>query len=203
MPNLDPTTVMPILLACLSYVFTTLHTLRSEQHKSLVSRVSQQLQSLYGPLLACVTASKSSYEAMVRQFSGSATDQCPSAADFRAAVRRDPHGPAACAYRQWVREVLLPLSAKAADLIIARADLLEGTSIEPTLLQLVAHVSAYKVILRQWEQGAIDQVSAISYPDHIHEWISREFSRLKRRQAALLGLSGSGGLMRLAAYSKL
>ena len=93
---------------------------------------SQQLQSLYGPLLACVTASKSSYEAMVRQFSGSATDQCPSAADFRAAVRRDPHGPAACAYRQWVREVLLPLSAKAADLIIARADLLEGTSIEPT-----------------------------------------------------------------------
>ena len=108
--------------------------------------------------------------------------------------------------------MLLPLSAKAADLIIARADLLEGTSIEPTLLQLVAHVSAYKVILRQWEQGAIDQVSAISYPDHIHEWISREFSRLKRRQAAsrlkrrqaaLLGLSGSGGLMRLAAYSKL
>ena len=65
-----------------------------------------------------------------------------STAQFRAAVRKDPTGPEAVAYRAWVKEVLLPLSAKAADLVIERADLLEGTSIEPLLLQLVAHVSA-------------------------------------------------------------
>ena len=64
------------------------------------------------------------------------------AAEFRAAVRADPSGPEAVAYRAWVKGVLLPLSAKAADIVVERADLLEGTSIEPLLLQLVAHVSA-------------------------------------------------------------
>ena len=69
----------------------------------------------------------------------------------------------------------MPLSEKAADLIIQHVDLLEGEGIEQQLLQvgqqpprhygaaddlarpphsqLVAHVSAYKVILKRWEDG--------------------------------------------------
>eukprot|EP00965_Chrysotila_dentata_P187408 6172113-Pleurochrysis_carterae.AAC.1 len=98
-----------------------MHTLRSEQHKNLVDRVGQQLKvpasawfavvatfstrrkmlaerwqsiaTLYGPLLACLTASKSSYDAMVQQVCkqpgrrGMRTD-----ADFKMAVRNDPRG---------------------------------------------------------------------------------------------------------------
>lgn len=227
------TTFMPILLACLSYIFTTFHTLRSEQHRNLVERVSNQLKALYGPLLACVTASKSSYEAMISQFNACPGKARCTPAAFRTAVRSNPNSEEAVAYRMWVKNVLMPLSVKAADIIIARADLLEGTSIEPLLLQLVAHVSAcalypalpraglapahhsmasctsqtapaqpsvrrYKVILRQWEQGAVGEFSTMPYPEEIHQWASREFGRLKRRQAMLLGLSGSmrGGLMR-------
>jgi hypothetical protein len=136
------TTFMPILLACLSYIFTTFHTLRSEQHRNLVERVSQQLHALYGPLLACITASKSSYEAMISHLNAGPGKSPCSPAAFRAAIRSNPDGEAAAAYRMWVKTVLMPLSVKAADIIIARADLLEGTSIEPLLLQLVAHVSA-------------------------------------------------------------
>ena len=39
--------------------------------------------------------------------------------------------------------------AGAARLVVERADLLEGSSIEPLLLQLVAHVSAYKAPRRR------------------------------------------------------
>jgi len=76
----------------------------------------------------------------------------------------------------------------AARLIVERADLLEGSSIEPLLLQLVAHVSAYKVILRQWREGSKRERSAIAYPDAVHAWVQLHFRRLKERQAALLGI---------------
>ena len=94
---------------------------QAQQHLGRVERVNEQLKELYGPLLACVTASKSAYDAMVQQVGGTATDG-PS---FRAAVRADEASPEGVAYRAWVEEVLLPLSDRAARLIVERADLLE------------------------------------------------------------------------------
>jgi hypothetical protein len=184
-------------LAVLGYVSTAMHTLRAQQHRGRVERVNEQLKALYGPLLACVTASKASYNAMLRQ----AGVDTP--AKFREAMLASPSGPTARAYRTWVRVVLMPLSEKAAQLVMDRADLLENSGIEPLLLQLVSHVSAYKVILRQWEEGVNAELSAIPYPDDIHAWVSDGFAKLKRRQAALLGIAADGTqgspLMRLIA----
>ena len=145
-PTLTRVLSSPALLALVSYVFTAIHSLRNEQHKQIVERVSNQLKDLYGPLLSCVTASKSSYNAMIKQFQESSgrtnSTGALSPAAFKNAVRRDPQGPEAVAYRAWVKSVLMPLSVKAANLVIERADLLEGDQINPILLQLVAHVSA-------------------------------------------------------------
>ena len=48
-----------------------------------------------------------------------------------------------------MKTVLQPLNEKAAKIITEHAALLEGSSVEPLLLQLVAHVSAYRVILER------------------------------------------------------
>ena len=48
-----------------------------------------------------------------------------------------------------MKTVLQPLNEKAAKIVTEHADLLEGSSVEPLLLQLVAHVSAYRVILER------------------------------------------------------
>ena len=48
-----------------------------------------------------------------------------------------------------MRAVLQPLNEKAKDIIVKHADLLQSTHMEPLLLQLVAHVSAYRVILQR------------------------------------------------------
>jgi hypothetical protein len=181
-----------IFFAIVGYVATAVQTLRAQQHRNRVERVSEQLQCLYGPLLACVTASKSSYEAMVRQVSRDSRKKSLTEADFRRAVRESPQGIAARAYREWIKTVLLPLSERAAQLVINRADLLEGSDIEPQLMQLVAHVSAYKVILHRWEQGGDEAASAVPYPDAIEAWVLEGFRRLKRRQAGLLGVSSDG-----------
>ena len=48
-----------------------------------------------------------------------------------------------------MKEVLQPLNEKAAQIITERIDLLEASTIEPRLLQLVAHVYAYRVIFER------------------------------------------------------
>ena len=186
---------LSVLLAVIGYINTALHTLRAQQHSARVSRVSEQLKALYGPLLACVTASKSSHDAMLHQASlESKNGTSFTVAEFRTAAAADPGGPIAQIYRTWVREVLLPLSEKAAKLVVERADLLEGSNIEPLLLQLVAHVNALKVLVRRWEQGGDDlrSASAIAYPDGLRHFAEEGYSRLKARQAALLGISPDG-----------
>lgn len=57
---------------------------------------TMQLREFYGPLLACVTATKSAYNAMVKTHSPDGTS-----VGFHKAMVTDPDGPTAAAYR-WV-----------------------------------------------------------------------------------------------------
>ena len=75
---------------------------------------------------------------------------------FRASIPAEAHTysgganrGAASVRRRWMAEVFQPLNERAADIVTKNADLLEGPSMEPLLLQLVAHVSAYRVILKR------------------------------------------------------
>ena len=71
------------------------------------------------------------------------------------------------------------------------ADLLESSHMPALLLQLVAHVSANRVVLSRWAQGESGAASAIAYPDALPEWASSQFRVIKARQALLLGVKGS------------
>ena len=63
-----------------------------------------------------------------------------------------------------MKAVLQPLNEKAKDIIVKHADLLQSSQMEPLLLQLVAHVSAYQVILQRYTW---------SYPRSLSQCISR------------------------------
>ena len=60
-----------------------------------------QVKLLYGPMLAIVTASNKSFEAMLRQNS---PDGKPGA--FATAIYTNPQGPEAQTYRMWMKEVM-------------------------------------------------------------------------------------------------
>ncbi|KAK9802650.1 hypothetical protein WJX73_000703 [Symbiochloris irregularis] len=166
------------------YLFTYYNTRINEERKAQIERVNEQVKELYGPLLACVTASKSAFDAMVRQHGEQCTTQ-----EFISAAREKPESEEAKTYRHWMKTVLQPLNEKARDIIVNRADLLEAPAVEPLLLQLVAHVSAYRVILARWEAGDLNEWSAISYPDKLLQYVQTEFEKIKKRQADLLGIA--------------
>ncbi|CAK0785547.1 hypothetical protein CVIRNUC_008757 [Coccomyxa viridis] len=176
--------IPPGVLAALGgYFFTYYNTRITEERKAQIERINEQVRNLYGPLLACVTASKSAFDAMCRQHSPDGSSKT-----FIDAIRSDPGSREGHIYRQWMRAVLQPLNEKAKDIIVKHADLLQSTHMEPLLLQLVAHVSAYQVILQRWEEGHIEEWSAISYPNELHTYVTTEFQRVKQRQADLLGI---------------
>lgn len=79
-----------------------------------------------------------------------------------------------------------PLNEKAAAVVTQRIDLLEsgGGCVEPCLLQLVAHVSAYRVLLERWRLGDVSATSAISYPDTLLGYVQATFASIKRRQVS-------------------
>jgi hypothetical protein len=80
------------------WTFAFFNSKAQEERKARIERVNEQLRSFYGPLLACVSATKSAYNAMVRQHS---PEGAPDQRAFHLACLRDPEGPQATAYR-WV-----------------------------------------------------------------------------------------------------
>jgi hypothetical protein len=65
---------------------------------------------------------------------------------------------------------------------------LAADAISDHLLMFVAHVTANRVVLQRWEQGELDAHSAIPFPDQIADFIVKQFAKMKRKQAQMLGI---------------
>lgn len=78
------------------YLFTYYNSKVGKEREAQIDRVNEQVKDLYGPLLSCVTASKSAFDAMIRQHSPDGTKS-----GFVRAIRENPDSGEAIAYRYW------------------------------------------------------------------------------------------------------
>jgi hypothetical protein len=85
--------------------------------------------------------------------------------------------------------VFMPLNERMQVIVIDHADLLDEPEMPTCLLTLCAHVSAYKSVLSQWEQGDYSRNwSVINFPrEELLIYTEQTFKRLKAEQARLLG----------------
>jgi acyl-CoA reductase-like NAD-dependent aldehyde dehydrogenase len=81
------------------YLFTYWHTKQADERKANIERINEQLRELYGPLLACVTATQSAYHAMIEGADITPAEGQSRHAAFRFALEHDPSGPEGVAYR--------------------------------------------------------------------------------------------------------
>ena len=77
------------------YLFTYWHTKLTEERRRQIDRVNEQLRELYGPLLACITATESAYAAMVASAAPNSTPET-----FRALIQSNINSHAARSYRR-------------------------------------------------------------------------------------------------------
>ena len=139
--NTALTLIVTVCLALIGYLYT----LFLARRKDRLKRISRQLSDLYGPLYALSSTGAhvwTSFRSQHRPHKGSFWKPGSPVDD------KD-----ADAFRLWIRSVLMPLNRQMMELVVNRADLLEGTEIPDCLLDLCAHISSYEALLVQWEKG--------------------------------------------------
>jgi len=175
-------------VAFVGYFIQHLYALRLQVRKDQLDRVNAQLRQFYGPLLAVVSATKSSFSAFLINYSPAHSATSEGIQSLRDAIVKDINGPEAKEYRLWMKEILMPLNTRASELLINNADLFDAPQMPHFFLELVAHVSSFRVLLKKWEMGDFSKNFAdVPYPNEIHYYIVAEFTRLKQIQARLLG----------------
>ena len=76
------------------YLFTYYNSKVGKEREAQIDRVNEQVKDLYGPLLSCVTASKSAFDSMIQQHSPDGTRE-----SFVSAIRASPDSREAQIYR--------------------------------------------------------------------------------------------------------
>lgn len=169
-----------VLLALLGYLATYGNNLRLAQRKDRLERVERQLRELYGPLLSLAEASTRVWEAFRGKYR-------PEGAFWRAHDK--PSDADAAAWRVWMSTVFQPMNEEMARLITEHADLIEDIDTPQCLLDLYAHVAAYRPVLEAWKVGNFSEhTSLLEFPARsILKYAREHCRRLKQEQALLLG----------------
>lgn len=170
------TLLVTVCLALIGYSYSLFLARRKDQ----LDRVNRQLSDFYGPLYALSRTGEhvwSSFRSRHRPHKGSFWKPGSLITDADAD-----------AFRLWISSVFMPLNRQMMDLVVNRADLLDGTEIPECLLDLCAHISAYEALLQQWEKEDYSMNEPIvNFPRRpLREYAEREFRRLKQEQSILL-----------------
>lgn len=144
-----------------------------------LNRVNDQLRLLYGPLHALSRAGDQSWLAFRKRHR-------PQGAFW--GVPGDPPTRAdETAWRHWMKTVFMPLNLKMEELILTQAHLLEGASLDESMVLLCAHVESYKTVLQRWEnQDFADHVAPVVFPERFPEEVTAVYATLRARQKELL-----------------
>ncbi len=174
--NTALTLIVTVGLALIGYLYT----LFLARRKDRLKRINRQLSDLYGPLYALSSTGAhvwTSFRSQHRPHKGSF---------WKAGSPVDDKD--ADAFRSWIRSVFMPLNRQMMELVVNRADLLEGTEIPACLLDLCAHISSYEALLVQWEKGDHSMNEPIvNFPRReLQDFAEKEFCRLKQEQDAVL-----------------
>jgi len=178
--NLIVTTVITISLAFLSYLVTYLNNLRLSQRKEHLERVNRQLGDLYGPLFALAHASDIAWRAFRSKYR-------PGRAYF--GEGKPPTDEELEAWRLWMATIFMPNNLRMYEAILSKADLLIEPEMPVCLLDLCAHVTAYQVVVKRWENNDYSEyTSLVDYPTKpILEYTRQSFQKLKTEQEKLIG----------------
>jgi hypothetical protein len=178
------TLVVTIFLAVVGYTATYMTTLRLAKRKERLERVDRQLREYYGPLYALTESASKSWSAFriqINRPTGSFWHTDPAPSDREKS-----------AWRLWMQHVLMPLNLRIEMVIVEHTDLLEGPEMPACILELLAHIAAYKAVLKGWESGDYTtHISVVDYPGEVNHYAKCEYLKLKAQQQSLIGSSAA------------
>lgn len=165
-------------LALIGLLGTYLYNLRLARRKDRLDLVTRQINEFYGPFYISTQAGKLGVAAFRKKLGQKAVF----------ADRTKPTPMELEEWKIWLPTVLMPINEHREKLILSSAHLIRESEMPSCLLLFVAHVAAYRSVLRKWEQGDYSEfLSVIDFPAEIEAYASTSFIELKHEQARLLG----------------
>jgi hypothetical protein len=172
--------VVTVGLAFVGYFATYANNIILARRKDRLDRVNMQLRGLYGPLYAIDRATNTAWIAFRSRYK-------PRGAYFDDAD--PPSLDELEAWRVWMAEVFMPMNLLMEKAIIENADLIIENEMPKSFIDLIAHVAAYKPVMKKWEEGDFSEhLSFSEYPrDRLSDYVERSYVALKNERAELLG----------------
>ena len=172
--------LITVLLAFGGYLATYLNNLALARRRERLELVSKQLNEFYGPLYLSSKASGIAYQAFKKKLGLVAKE------GFTPTASGDT--PTMQEWRLWVVEVLMPMNVAQETIILRSAHLIREREVPECLLNFVAHIAAWKAVLKKWESGEYsEQFSVVPYPAEVAEYAAIAYRELKTEQLQLIG----------------
>ena len=165
--------IVTVLVAITGYFATYLNNLSIARRNDRLKRVNRQISDFYGPLFALVHTTNTAWEYFRQHWGTDRPYYWPNASAEEAA-----------AWRLWMEEVFMPKNLKMEKIIVENIDLIDEPEIPNCLLDLLAHVAAYKTVVKRWEEGDFrEHTTDINFPrDELLNYVEDKYKKLKAQQ---------------------
>jgi hypothetical protein len=88
----------------------------------------------------------------------------------------------------WVTHVFQPTNRKVKNVIEGNAHLFTEGSMPSFFLDLLAHIDQYESVVAAWNSGDFSKLNtSIAYPKVVDQYVSREYERVVKLHAQLIG----------------
>jgi hypothetical protein len=167
-----------LIVALIGYLATYLNDLRLAKRKEKLELINKQINQFYGPLFVSVNTSDVAYKAYLQKIENrKSIDTGVSFTDYENKE-----------WETWFESVFMPLNLFGEKVILENAYLIREAEMPKCLIDFLTHVSAYKALLKKWENGDRNEVMPlIDFPKELNEYIRTSYLDLKREQLQLIG----------------
>jgi hypothetical protein len=170
--------VASIVLGVVSLFGKYAYDLRLARRKDALELVNRRLNEFYGPLYVSSRAGRLAFDALKQRLGQ----------DCVFKDRAVPTKGELEEWKVWLPSVLMPINEFMEQLILKNSHLIRENEFPLCLAQFVAHVAAYKAVLKQWESKEYrDVLSTIDFPREVESYAEESYVELKAEQARLLG----------------
>lgn len=176
--------IVGALIAVTGWLVAHFSKLHFEKRSAQLARINEQLENLYGPLMATLTASHETWVSFTKkhwpshgmpEYFGKGKDQLSEAELLK--------------WRTWIVNVFHPFNERVESIIIENIHLIEGDEIPEAFTQALCHVSAYRAVIAQWaNEDFSEHVAVNNWPTKdLMDSVKPVFDELTQKQSKLLG----------------
>jgi hypothetical protein len=169
--------IAAVVLAFIAYLYTHRNSRRTARGRKRLELVNRRINELYGPLYLVTSAGEIVRGVMASKLGGGDGSK----------LNRPQSEEEYDELRLWVKNVLSPLYERCERLLLDNSALMVEREVPEPLLQLIAHVSAYKVVVEKWADDNFSEWdAAVDYPAALREYATKTYLALKDEQLRLL-----------------